>query len=71
MWATPGFIHPASLAMGPSGNYDVSGRNNSAERIAADDLAPTWPGVQGPREGRLHARERDRSRTAASPDRAS
>lgn len=46
MWATPGFIHPAALAMGPSGNYDVSGRTNSAERIAADDLAPTWPGVK-------------------------
>jgi hypothetical protein len=44
--ATPGFIHPASIAMSPAGTYDVSGRNNSADRYAADDLAPTWPGVK-------------------------
>jgi Amidohydrolase family len=46
MWATPGFVHPVALAMGPSGTYEVSGRSNTADRIVAEDLAPTWPGVR-------------------------
>jgi hypothetical protein len=46
LWATPGFIHPAALAMGPSAALELGGRNNSADRLAADDLAPTWAGVK-------------------------
>lgn len=44
-WATPGFIHPASLAFTGAGNYDTSGRNNAADRLVADELSPSWQGV--------------------------
>jgi hypothetical protein len=46
LWATPGFIHVASLAMTPAGNYDLTGRTSAAEKLAVEDLVPSWQGVK-------------------------
>ncbi len=41
-WATPGFIHPASLAFTGAQGFDVQGRRDGGDRFLADEIVPNW-----------------------------
>ncbi len=41
-WASPGFIHPASLAFTSAQGFDVQGRRDGGDRYLADEIVPNW-----------------------------